>query len=279
MFKRCYAMEKIHGTSAHLTFKPQEKLPNLQLTFFSGGEPYAKFVKLFDFDKLLAAFKDLGIPVDRNITVYGEAYGGSQQAMSHTYGKDLKFAVFDVQIGDCWLNVPNAEQITKKLGLEFVSYTEIPTDLAAIDAARDAESVQAIRNGVGPGKKMEGVVLRPLMEMTLNNGNRVISKHKRDDFAEVKSPRPVVDPSQLKVLSDAQAVADEWVTNGRLKNILSHLDEDKRDISNAGNIIKLMIADVNREAAGEIVSSKAVDKAIGKKCVDLLKAQMQSTLK
>lgn len=283
LFKECYALEKIHGTSAHLSWAPTGGLK-----FFAGGESHERFVSLFDQDKLSSGFKDLGAPPDQTITVYGEAYGGKQQGMSDTYGKELKFIAFDVQIGDNWLDVPNAEQVCQKLGIEFVHYVKVPTDLASLDEQRDAPSIQAIRNGVSVvakgefesmltnPRKREGIVLRPLIEVTLNNDQRVISKHKGDEFKETATPRKVVDPSKLAVLADAQAVAHEWVTTTRLEHVLDklpgHCMEKMRDILSA------MTEDVLREGAGEIVDTPEVRKAITTKTAlmykDRLKAQL-----
>ena len=69
-----------------------------------------------------------------------------------------------------------------KIGLEFVSYIKIQTTLEAIDAEMLRPSVQAVRNGCGEDKKREGVVLRPLVEMTDSRGDRVIAKHKNPEF-------------------------------------------------------------------------------------------------
>jgi len=304
MFRECYALEKIHGTSAHITFNFTSG-DFWSAKFFSGGESYTKFVSLFDQVKLQTAVKDLDIPIDKEITVFGEAYGGSQQGMSHTYGKELKFIVFDIKIGDNFLSVPDAEDVAKKLGLEFVHYTKVPlvkwgesgnevvTDLRHIDAERDMPSVQAVRNGVstpeafmkGEGPGREGVVLRPLIEMTLNNGQRVIVKHKGDKFKETATPRPVVDPSKLKVLSDATAVANEWTTNTRLEHILQKIQPARLngeipefDMSQVPQIIKAMIEDVLREGEGEIVVSESVKKAIGKKAIELFKGFLNSQI-
>lgn len=282
-------MEKIHGTSASVKWSPTN-----ELHFFSGGTKHETFVKLFDQEKLKASFSAMGI-LDRDVTVFGESYGGKEQGMSHTYGTVAKFIVFDVQVGDLWLDVPKAEKVATDLGLEFVHYVRVPTDLAVLDAWRDAPSVQAIRNGISEllpintrlpittllgsdkpiahsdllngivvnPKKREGVVLRPLVELRKNNGERLICKHKGDDFKETASPRPVVDPSKMKVLEDAQAVADEWVTHQRLLHVLDklpgHCMEKMKDI------IAAMQEDVLREGVGEIVDSKEVRSAIGKK--------------
>ena len=215
----------------------------------------------------------LGLP---KVTVYGEAYGGSLHHMSDTYGKDLRFIAYDVFVGDdvdgVWLNVPNAEDVVTKLGYEFVPYEKIPATIEAIDAQRDANSVVAVRRGVGPGKKREGIVLRPLIELRKNNGERIIAKHKGDDFKETKTPREV-SPEQLKVLADADAIADEWVTEMRMGHVLSKLPE-ATGLTQTGMVIKAMTEDVLREAAAEIVDSKEARKAIGKRAAQLYRKRL-----
>lgn len=159
MFREVYALEKIHGTSAHITFKTNpSNQAQWQVVFFSGGEKFNNFIGLFDNAKLIELFLTNNPIADKEYTIYGEAYGGSQQGMSDTYGTRLKFAAFDVQIGDTWLDVPNGEKFVKSLGLEYVDYVKVPivkavdgkveTDLTFIDLERDKPSVQATRNGV-----------------------------------------------------------------------------------------------------------------------------------
>lgn len=268
MFKECYALEKIHGTSAHLHLSRKKD----SFTLFSGGSSMKTFEALFDVPALEAKIREM-VADDVPCTVYGEAYGGSCQRMSHLYGPDLKFVAFDVRIGDVWLNVPKAEAFVEELGLEFVSYQRLCTDVEILDEKRDAFSVQALRNDAHGGVR-EGIVLRPLEEMTLNNGSRVIAKHKGDAFKETKSSRKVEDPEKLKVLEDAKAIAEEWVTEERLQHVLDASGYG-RDIKNAGDIIKAMQADVFREGVGEIVESDAARKAIGRVTVSLLKTMPQ----
>ena len=306
LFKECYALEKLHGTSAHIKFKtnPSNKA-QWQLVLFSGGEKYNNFIALFDDDALMAKFLTLSPEPDKEYTIYGEAYGGSQQGMSLTYGPKLKFGVFDVQIGESWLDVPNGEKFANDFGLEFVPWTKVSTDLAALDAERDAPSVQAIRNGVSMivpegadfdcpagtkvepyGKfgdrianprKREGVVLRPLIEVRLNNGDRVIAKHKGVEFQETATPRPVVDPSKMIVLDEANAIAEEWVVKERLLHVLDKI-EGERDMKLIPKLLPAMQEDVRRESKGEVIWSDAVAKAIGKKAVELYKAYLNSKI-
>lgn len=280
MFRECYALEKIHGTSAHISWKEKK------VHFFAGGCSHENFVKLFDEAALAKAFESIGA----DVTVFGEAYGGKLQGMSGTYGKTLKFIAFDVKIEDNWLAVPQAEDICKALGIEFVHYVKVSTEeytcecgkavkrLQAIDAQRDAESVQAIRNGVGPGKLREGVVLRPLIEVKKNNGERIMAKHKREEFAERQNVPAVDDPAKLKALADANAIADEWVTPMRLTHVLDKmglLPPNGDAIAKTGDVVKAMVEDVTREAKGEILDSKEARSAIGRKTAELFKQRIK----
>jgi hypothetical protein len=265
LFRECYALEKIHGTSAHINWDGH------QVGFHPGGVKMEQFVALFDKAKLTELFTNhFGA---NHVTVYGEAYGGRCQGMSSTYGKDLKFVVFDVKVRDHWLSVPNAHGVATALGLEFVYYNRVSTDLAALDAERMRPSEQAKRNGVVGDKVTEGIVVRPIVEMTGNNGDRIIAKHKNADFEERNNPPQVVDPSRLQVLADAQKIAEEWVNEMRLTHVLDKLG-NPNDLKETGKVIAAMVEDVLREAAGEIVDSKDARKAIGAKAAQLYKARV-----
>jgi hypothetical protein len=268
LFRECYAMEKIHGTSARISWKDG------QVMFFAGGADHGNFTKLFDESDLHKRFTDF---FDRqHVVVYGEAYGGKCFGMKETYGPNLRFVAFEVKIEDYWLNVPNADDVvTVKFGLEFVHYNLISTNIDSINAERDADSVQAVRNGMGPGKMREGIVLRPLIELVKNNGKRIISKHKRDEFKETKSSREL-DPARRQILEDAEGVAEEWVTPMRLTHVLQKLPG--ASIRDTPDIIKAMIEDVVREATGEILDSNFVRKAIGRKAAALFKQHLVQTL-
>lgn len=270
-FKRCYAMEKIHGTSAHIAWNAQEHGNSLR--FFSGGEKYDNFVKLFDVDALKARFTELGLP---NVVIYGEAYGGKCQGMSKTYGPNLKFIAFDVKIGDNWLSVPQADEFVKGFGLDFVYYIEVSTDIDALNAERDRPSTQAIRNGMGNDLISEGVVLRPVLELTKNNGSRIIVKHKRDEFRETKTPRPI-DEAKVKVLHESKAIAEEWVTPMRLAHVLDKIPGGA-SMEKMRDIIHAMQEDIKREGEGEIVWSDTVAKAVGSKTAAMTKEYFQNQL-
>lgn len=284
MFKEVFSLEKIHGTSSHISFNAELG----QIKLFSGGTNPTTFAKLFDTGAMLPIFKEIG---HKEITVYGESYGGKEQGMSYLYGKDPKFVAFDVMIGDedagYFLTVPEAEKVAIKLGLEFVHYKKIPATLEAIDAERDADSVQAVRNGVdltllpklSDGTQRtalrEGVILRPLVEVSFR-GNRICAKHKSDKFnggGERKNTPQVDDPAKLKLFTDAQETAEEFVTGMRLEHVLDKLPKGI-GLESIPLVIKAMIEDVYREAKGEILENKETSAAISKKTVALFKSKV-----
>ncbi len=265
LFRECYALEKVHGTSTHVTWKSGV------LHFHASVVKGPRFEGLFDRPKLSEAFLAMG---HEDIVVYGEGYGGSLLKQSSRYGKDVRFVAFDVKIGDCWLAVPQAHDVCNKLGIEFVHYAKVSTDIEALNAERDAPSEQARRNGVEGDKPREGVVLRPLIELTDNRGQRLIAKHKRDEERETATPRPVTDPARLQVLMDADRIAVEWVTPRRLEHVLAKL-EPGRTREHTGDVIRAMIEDVVREAAGEIVDSREARGSIGRKTAEVFKLHLE----
>jgi hypothetical protein len=136
---------------------------------------------------------------------------------------------------------------------------------------------------VGKTALREGVVLHPLFECIKSNGQRLIAKHKSDNFCggkdkERQNTPGVDDPEKLKLFTEAQAIADEFVTEGRLNHILQKLPQDI-GMEGIPKIMAAMIEDVEREGKGEIMESKEARKAIGAKTVKLFKARLVNKLK
>lgn len=202
--------------------------------------------------------------------------------MSKTYGPTLAFIAFDVRIGDVWLDVTKAEEYCLSAGVEFVPYEFIPTTETALNYERDRDSIVAIRRGMGHGHIREGVVLRPPFEVKLNSGARIISKHKRSEFREHKTDRKIgLDPDKVKVLEDAEAIAEEWCVGMRMEHVI---DQVKREgfepkMENMPVIISTMVKDIYTEAAGEIVESREVNRAISTKTVKLFKEYLSTKLR
>lgn len=267
MFREVFALEKVHGTSSNIRWSDG------RVTLSSGGEKASRFEALFDLEELKQRFVALGHPT---VVVYGEAYGGSQQKQAWRYGDKLRFVAFEVMIGDTWLSVLDAEAVCEKLGIRFVAYEKVSTELSALDAERDRPSTEAVRNGVVGDQPREGVVLRPLREFQ-SNGNRIIAKHKRAEERETTKLRAVVDPMKLEVLTQAEAIATEWVTPTRLEHVLDKMPhgigmEATRDV------IVAMTEDVLREGSGEFVDSREARSEIGKLTAKLFREKLKQNL-
>lgn len=257
----------VHNSSAHVSFKDGK------LSFFAGGEKHDKFVSIFDQEKLLADFKSCTTLHQLDIVVYGEVYGGKMQGMSASYGKETKFIAFDVKMNDTWLDVEAADRFVQKLGLEFVPYQLITTDVTSLEVARDAMSLVAVRRGMGNDKIMEGVVLRPTIEAKDGRGNRIIAKFKRPEFRERKTVVSLNDPEKQAKLASAKAVAEEFATPMRLTHVLDKLAVDgvRPGIEQMPVILKAMYEDIKIECGDEFDDSREVAKAIGSKTADMVK--------
>lgn len=268
-FKRVFALEKIHGTSAHVAFGKEKT------TVFSGGVKHEAFAALFgtqmlSLEALTAKVRE--IFGEKEVTVFGEAYGGSCQGMKATYGELLRFVAFDVCVDGKWLNVPRAVEVVDALGVPFVAFEEVEATVEALDRERDRPSRQAQRNGIEGDKPSEGIVIRPPFEVTNNAGGRVIAKHKRPEFSE-RATQPPVNEEALRVYTEAQKIADEWVTEMRLTHVLDKLGNPS-EMSATPKVIEAMVEDVAREAAGEILDTKESRKAIGAKAAKMFKARV-----
>jgi hypothetical protein len=277
LFRECYAMEKIDGTSAHV-FYNSEMPEGQQLSFFGGCAKHEQFVALFNQQDLLDRIKAIGYT---KFKIYGEAYGGKIQRMAGTYGPNLKFIAFDVKVADRWLEVPRAEQYAINLGLEFVHYNRVPTTIEALNAERDAPSVQAIRNSCGNDKIREGIVCRPLVEFSYgcDENSRIICKHKRAEFRETKSVRTVESEEKRRVMEEVTLVVDEWCVPTRLQHVLDKMGEAGTiGIERTKDVIANMTEDILREAEGEVVESKPLMKEIGNRTVKLFKEHLAKQL-
>lgn len=269
----CYALEKIHGTSAHVAYTPEGN----QLHFHS-GEQQSNFEAFFTdrLDHLKKTFDWLNCP----FKIHGECYGGKIQRNAWRYGDKLRFTAFDVCQNGEWLTIPDAAYICSLLDVEFVHYVRIETKLGLIDAERDATSEQAIRNGVttrdGEFIRREGVVLRPIKEKPDHRGNRICAKHKRAEERETKTIREV-NPDKAALIVGARAVAEEYVTATRLEHVLQKLP-DVVDMTSTRAVISAMLEDVHREGAGEFEPSNQVNAEIGKRTAQLLKQRFAAQL-
>jgi len=266
MFKQVWATEKIHGTSASITYDPVQK----KLHFFPGGVPdVMSFTSQFNYDEIYNKASELW--GDKKAILYGEHYGGKIMGMSATYGEQQRFVMFDVMVDGLWLSFDKVQSVGKKLNIDVVPGRIIDATVEAFDIERAKPSEQVVKYGITEPKKREGIVLKPLVEVKLNNGDRVIAKYKNDEFIETKTVHEVTEDELAKkqvVLTDAENVAEEWVTEMRLTHILDKLGNPKED-KDIPQVLKAMKEDIIKESKGETLMSNEAGKAISKRTATL----------
>ena len=168
--------EKVDGTNIRVIF-------NENRIFFKGKTDKAQLqVSLFDrlndiFLPQLETFKnifnDMEIPY---ACLYGEGYGPKIQKGGGNYRKDQSFVLFDVKIGNWWLQRKDVESIAGKFNLDIVPI------IGDGSLKNMVEMMMTGFNSTWGDFKAEGIVARPMVELKARSGQRIITKIKYNDF-------------------------------------------------------------------------------------------------
>lgn len=108
--------------------------------------------------------------------LYGEGYGAKIQGGGGNYRQDQDFVLFDVKIGDWWLQRTDVEDIAIKLDIDVVPAFDMGTLNHMVDVAR-----KGFKSSWGDFQA-EGIVARPSTELKTRRGDRIITKIKCKDF-------------------------------------------------------------------------------------------------
>lgn len=122
-------------------------------------------------DSLLATFPDGGC-------LYGEGYGAKIQKGGGNYRSDQDFVLFDVKVGNWWLQRSAVEETAARFGLDVVPILGTGTLSDLVDRVRLGF------NSTWGHFLAEGIVARPAVELKTRNGSRIITKLKHKDFAQ-----------------------------------------------------------------------------------------------
>lgn len=114
---------------------------------------------------------------EAEVTFYGEGYGGKIQG-GGAYSQTQDFILFDVMVGDVFLERENIEEIANSFSLKIVPIIVKGTIQDAVDYIKTKPNSTI----TGEKKEMEGVVGVPAVRINDFRGNRVIVKVKVKDF-------------------------------------------------------------------------------------------------
>jgi len=122
---------------------------------------------------LLPIFKEI---FEGGACLYGEGYGAKIQKGGENYKQYQDFILFDVKIGDWWLQRKDVEDVANKLNIDIVPI---------IGNGTLVEMVNKVKNGITSvwgDFQAEGIVARPKTELKTRKGHRLITKIKCKDF-------------------------------------------------------------------------------------------------
>lgn len=127
-------------------------------------------------ERFLTLDKFIRENIGDQVCLYGEGYGAKIQKGGGNYRQDQDFVLFDVKVGDWWLQRKDVEDVARKLGIEVVPVIGEGTLYQAIEWAK-----KGIKSTWGDFEA-EGIVARPKVELKTRAGHRIITKIKCRDF-------------------------------------------------------------------------------------------------
>ena len=164
--------EKVDGTNIRVMFDGEK------VTF--GGRtdradiPATLVAKLNE--RFLSQIELFRIEFGDGVCLYGEGYGAKIQKGGGNYRPDQDFVLFDVKVGEWWLQRKDVESIADAFGL----------DVVPIIATGDLNDMVICAQMGFPSTwgdfPAEGIVARPEVELKARNGKRIITKIKTKDF-------------------------------------------------------------------------------------------------
>lgn len=168
--------EKIDGTNIRVGWQPKEN-GEYELRF--GGRTDNAQIPTFLLNHLQDLFSefDWGADFPDGVVLYGEGYGAKIQKGGGNYiSNGVDFALFDVKIGEWWLRRDDVEGVASKLGIKCVPI---------VDEGILREAIRVVQNGLGSTYgdfPMEGLVVKPAVDLYARSGRRLVGKIKREDF-------------------------------------------------------------------------------------------------
>lgn len=168
--------EKIDGTNVRVMWDGQS------VTF--GGRTDAAQMPTFLLARLQQMFPaDLfaGYYPHDPLCLYGEGFGAKIQKGRKYIADGVDFRLFDVRVGEWWLEPHNVRDVADKLGIERVPYAGHGTLEEAVSWIKEG-----LHSAFGDFPA-EGLVLTPTTQLFSRKGARIITKLKGKDFATTPS--------------------------------------------------------------------------------------------
>jgi len=136
-----------------------------------------RLAELFTLEKFAGAFDH-----DSPVCLYGEGYGAGIGKGGKYIADGVDFALFDVKVGDLWLQREDVADIAAKMNLTLAPYLGHTTlSMARVLVSRGFSTALPFAS---TDCMAEGVVLRPVVELFDRRGHRIIAKLKTEYFGK-----------------------------------------------------------------------------------------------
>jgi len=180
--KRWLVTEKIDGTSGRVIYDP-----NVGKVFYGGRTDrsdknsyerlgIAKLLEeKFTLEKMREVFPD------RVVTIFMEYYGEKINS-SGNLRKGVSFRIFDVQVGDLWLEWESVKDIASKFEVKTVPEYGVVSFEEAVEIAKTCTSIVAQEEIGRDDIPAEGIVCRTVPLLLQRNGKRLMFKLKKKDY-------------------------------------------------------------------------------------------------
>ena len=176
--------EKVDGANIRIIFDPtvDEEVDRLQIRGRTdrASMPGPLGQKLERIFKTPWMRQQLADQFDHGVVLYGEGYGAGIQKVGVKYSPVPDFILFDVRVGNWWLEWDAVIEIAEALEIRSV-----PTlGLGTLDQA-----IAFTKDGFGSmlgEAEAEGLVLRPMVSLRKRNGQRLIAKTKTKDWEPLR---------------------------------------------------------------------------------------------
>jgi hypothetical protein len=178
--KRWHVTEKIDGTNVRIALLPDGRV------FYGGRTDAAQMPpflleymqQTFTAEKLRAQFPDQ----PETVVLYGEGYGERIQKGGGNYRQGVSVRLFDVRVGDLWLEQGSVLEIASGLEVNVAPILSFRCSLdEAVALVHNPSCVAGIERGWE--KPSEGVIARSVPLMLDRMGRRVMWKLKAKDLA------------------------------------------------------------------------------------------------
>ena len=174
--------EKVDGTNIRIMWDGTSvvfggKTDNAQMPTFL----LYKLQELFEGTAKKLLFKTkFNTPEDEKpqVCLYGEGYGAKIQTGGKYIPDGVDYVLFDVKIGDWWLQREDVEDIAKHFGIKVVPIIGMGTLKDMVEMTKKGFK------SVWGEFEAEGIVARPKTELKTRRGDRIITKIKCKDFED-----------------------------------------------------------------------------------------------